>query len=75
MTQPIQLTTQMIPQADVLWDVIRMPVAVRAGACSPEALAIALGARVARQAVYYAQAARILGLIADRPPGAPLERC
>lgn len=72
MTQPNQLATSMIPQADVLWDVIRVPVAVRAGACSHEALATVLGAKVARQAVYYAQAARILGLITDRPAGAPL---
>lgn len=73
MPQPVQLTTQAIPQADVLWDVIRVPVAVRAGACDVEALAAALGAKVSRQAVYYTQAARILGLVADRPAGAPIQ--
>lgn len=73
MTQLVQLTTQAIPQADVLWDVIRVPAAVRAGACDPESLAAALGARVARQAVYYTQAARILGLVAERPAGAPIQ--
>lgn len=73
MTEPIQLATQAIPQADVLWDVVRVPFAVRAGACDPEALAAALGAKVARQAVYYTQAARILGLIADHSLGTPIQ--
>lgn len=73
MTEPVQHATHAIPQADVLWDVIRVPIAVRAGACDPESLAAALGARVARQAVYYTQAARILGLIAEGPAGAPLQ--
>ena len=73
MTQPIQLATQAIPQADVLRDVIRVPISVRAGACDVEALAAALGARVARQAVYYMQAARILGLIAERSVSAPIQ--
>ena len=73
MPQPVQLATQAIPQADVLWDVVRVPIAVRAGACDVKALAAALGARVERQAVYYTQAARILGLVAERPAGAPLQ--
>ena len=73
MTPAVQLPTHAIPQADVLWDVVQVPIAVRAGATTPEALAVALGAKVRRQAVYYTQAAQILGLIAERSFDGPLE--
>lgn len=73
MTQGVQLSTHAIPQADVLWDVVQVPVAVRAGASTPEALAAALGAKVRRQAVYYIQAAQILGLVAERSFDGPIE--
>ncbi len=66
MSEGVQLPTRAIPQADVLWDVVQIPVAVKAGATTPEALAGALGRKVRRQAVYYVQAAQILGLIAER---------
>jgi hypothetical protein len=65
----IQLETQAIPQADMIWDVVRVPAAVRAGARNPAAVAEFIGAKVARQGTYYAQAARILGLVSVDPLG------
>jgi hypothetical protein len=63
----IQLESQAVPQADVIWDVVRVPEAVRAGAIRPAAVAEYIGAKVARQGIYYTQAARILGLVTDHP--------
>lgn len=65
----IQLATQSIPQADIIWDVVRVPAAVRAGAKDPAAIAEYIGAKVARQGIYYSQAARILGFVTDDPMG------
>lgn len=73
MSEGVQLPTHAIPQADVLWDVVQVPIAVRAGASTPEALAMALGAKVRRQAVYYIQAAQILGLVAERSFDGPIK--
>jgi hypothetical protein len=69
----VQLESQAIPQADVIWDVVRVPEAVRAGATDPAAVAAYIGAKVARQGTYYAQAARILGLVADDQSGSGMQ--
>lgn len=67
------MPTHAIPQADILWNVVQVPMAVRAGATTPEALAVVLGAKVRRQAVYYTQAAQILGLVAERTFDGPIQ--
>lgn len=64
MTQTRPMTdTNDIPQADLLWDVARVPEAVHHGAVTPAAIAIYLGNKVTRQGLYYAQAAQMLGLV------------
>lgn len=55
--------TVKIPQADVLWDVARVAEAVARGVDTPDAIASYIGAKGPRQGHYYAQAARILGLL------------
>ena len=57
------LETVDIPQADVLWDVARVPEAVLRGRRTTDEIAEFIGMKVARQANYYTQAARILGLV------------
>lgn len=55
--------TNDIPQADLLWDVARVPAAVHHGATTPAAIAARLGNKGTRQGLYYAQAAQMLGLV------------
>lgn len=59
----MSLETVDIPQADVLWDVARVPEALVRGRRSTDEIAEFIGMKVARQANYYTQAARILGLV------------
>lgn len=59
----MSLETVDIPQADVLWDVARVPEALLRGRRTTEAIAEFIGMKVVRQANYYTQAARILGLV------------
>ena len=59
------LTTSDIPQADVLWHVARVPEAILRGHDTHEAIGAYLGAKGQRQGLYYAQAARVLGLVGD----------
>jgi len=63
--QVMTLDTLSIPQADKVWDVARVPEAITKGAVTPAALGAYLGEKGPRQGLYYAQAARILGLVAD----------
>ncbi|NTV65533.1 MAG: hypothetical protein HGA65_18645 [Oscillochloris sp.] len=62
-----------IPQADVLWDVARVPEAIARGRALPDEIAIYIGTKVARQGLYYTQAARILGFVKPGKPGEPAE--
>lgn len=62
-----------IPQADVLWDVARVPEAIVRGQKLPDAIGVYIGTKVARQGHYYTQAARILGLVKPGKPGEPAE--
>lgn len=57
--------TVKIPQADVLWDVVRVAEAVSRGIDTTEAIGAYIGAKGPRQGLYYTQAARILGLVDD----------
>jgi hypothetical protein len=59
----MSLTTADIPQADLLWDVARVPEAIVRGWDTPEAIGEYIGAKVSRQGLYYTQAARILGMV------------
>ena len=59
----MQIDTNDIPQADLIWDVARVPEAVAQGLTTPSAIAAYLGGKVPRQGLYYAQAAHTLGLI------------
>lgn len=59
------LETVDIPQADVLWDVARVPEALARGRRTTDEIAEFIGMKVARQGNYYTQAARILGLVAQ----------
>lgn len=59
------LETVDIPQADVLWDVARVPEALDRGRRTTDQIAEFIGMKVARQGSYYTQAARILGLVAQ----------
>lgn len=59
------LETVDIPQADVLWDVARVPEALARGRRTTDEIAEFIGMKVARQGSYYTQAARILGLVAQ----------
>lgn len=60
----ITIDTNDIPQADLIWDVARVPEAIAQGLTTPSAIAAYLGNKVPRQGLYYAQAAHTLGLIA-----------
>lgn len=60
----ITIDTNDIPQADLIWDVARVPEAIAQGLTTPSAIAVYLGNKVPRQGLYYAQAAHTLGLIA-----------
>ncbi len=59
------LATSDIPQADVLWHVARVPEAIVRGHATHEAIGAYLGAKGQRQGLYYAQAARVLGLVGE----------
>jgi len=59
----MQLDTNDIPQADLIWDVARVPEAISQGMTTPSAIAAYLGNKGPRQGLYYAQAAYTLGLI------------
>ncbi|MCS6840643.1 MAG: hypothetical protein NZ699_13590 [Roseiflexus sp.] len=59
------LATSDIPQADVLWHVARVPEAIMRGHTTYEAIGAYLGAKGQRQGLYYAQAARVLGLVGE----------
>ncbi|MGQ9548765.1 MAG: DUF7226 domain-containing protein [Roseiflexus sp.] len=59
------LATSDIPQADVLWHVARVPEAIVRGYATHEAIGAYLGAKGQRQGLYYAQAARVLGLVGE----------
>ena len=65
--------TVSIPQADMLWDVARVPEAIARGQALPEAIGVYIGTKVARQGLYYTQAARILGMVKPGAPGEPAE--
>jgi hypothetical protein len=62
-----------IPQADVLWDVARVPEAITRGRALPDEIGVYIGTKVARQGLYYTQAARILGFVKPGKPGEPAE--
>lgn len=57
------LETVDIPQADLIWDVARVPEAIMRGRATSDEIGLYIGAKVARQGNYYMQAARILGLV------------
>jgi len=59
----MQFDTNDIPQADLIWDVARVPEAIAQNLTTPSAIATYLGNKVPRQGLYYMQAAQILGLI------------
>lgn len=59
------IETVKIPQADVIWDVVKVAEAVARGIDTTEAIGVYIGAKVPRQGLYYTQAARILGLVDD----------
>jgi hypothetical protein len=59
----MSLETVDIPQADVLWDVARVPEALVKGRHTTDEIAEFIGMKVARQGSYYTQAARILGFV------------
>ncbi len=61
----MMLATSDIPQADVLWHVARVPEAIVRGHDTHEAIGAYLGAKGQRQGLYYAQAARVLGLVGE----------
>ena len=67
------ITTIDIPQADVLWDVARVPEAILRGSTTTEAIGAYIGAKSARQGLYYARAARILGLAGEISPDGTVE--
>ncbi len=67
------LTTIDIPQADVLWDVARVPEAVLRGAGTTETIGAYIGAKGARQGLYYTRAARVLGLVGNMAPDGTVE--
>jgi hypothetical protein len=69
----VQLDTNDIPQADLIWDVARVPETILRGATTTAAVAVSLGDKGPRQGLYYTQAGRILGLVADGENGAPLD--
>lgn len=65
------ITTNDIPQADLIWDVARVPEAVAQGLTTKSQIAAYLGNKVPRQGLYYAQAAHTLGLV-ERDAGGEL---
>lgn len=67
----MSLTSVDIPQADLLWDVARVPEAILRGRTLPEAIGEYIGTKSARQGNYYTQAARIIGLVEPGDPGEP----
>ncbi|WP_129631153.1 DUF7226 domain-containing protein [Candidatus Oscillochloris fontis] len=62
-----------IPQADILWDVALVPEAIIRGKTLPDEIAGYIGTKVARQGLYYTQAARILGFVKPGRSGEPAE--
>lgn len=56
------IRTTDIPQADLIWDVARVPEALAYGMLTPSAIASYLGGKVERHGLYYVQAATTLGL-------------
>jgi hypothetical protein len=58
-----ELDTIDIPQADLIWDVARVPEAVARGMTTKTTIADYLGNKVPRQGLYYAQAAQTLGWV------------
>lgn len=65
--------TVAIPQADVLWDVARVPEAIVRGQTLPDTIGVYIGTKVARQGLYYTQAARVLGMVKPGAAGEPAE--
>lgn len=65
------LTSVDIPQADLLWDVARVPEAILRGRTNPDAIGEYIGTKGQRQGNYYTQAARIIGLVEPGEPGEP----
>ncbi len=57
------LDTILIPQADKLWDVARVPEAIQQGLTTPADIGTFIGHKGPRQGLYYTQAARALGLV------------
>lgn len=69
----VKFDTNDIPQADLIWDVARVPEVILDGATTTAAVAAALGDKGTRQGLYYTQAARILGLVAEFDSRASLD--
>ncbi len=67
----MSLTSVDIPQADLLWDVARVPEAILRGRTLPDAIGEYIGTKGQRQGNYYTQAARIIGLVEPGDPGEP----
>ena len=61
----MELETNAIPQADMLWDVALVPEAILNGKNTADEIGEYIGAKGQRQGLYYAQAARVLGLVGD----------
>jgi hypothetical protein len=69
----MSVETTSIPQADVLWDVARVPEAVLRGHDTHDAIGDYIGAKGQRQGLYYTQAARVLGLVGELTPDGKVE--
>lgn len=67
----MSLTSVDIPQADLLWDVARVPEAILRGRTLPDGIGEYIGTKGQRQGNYYTQAARIIGLVEPGDPGEP----
>lgn len=61
----MELETNAIPQADMLWDVALVPEAILKGKTTADEIGEYIGAKGPRQGLYYAQAARVLGLVGN----------
>ncbi len=59
----MHIATHDIPQADLIWDVARVPEALARNITTCDGIAAFLGGKVPRQGHYYAQAAQTLNLI------------
>jgi hypothetical protein len=59
----MQFDTNDIPQADLIWEVARVPEALARDLNTPSTIAAYLGGKVPRQGLYYARAAHTLGLV------------